>query len=568
MDTSIAPAPLRIRDYLLIGVFAAVLFGYAGVGGRPLTMHEARLPQTSREMLATHRWLLPHSGIRPWLERPPLPHWIVIGSMKLFGHDDRVWVVRLPSAIMGVIIVLVVGWMSGRWFGRTIGVVAALVLATSFEFYSYASLAEDDIYLGALVTICVAFFASAEFFSPAATADRRLNVLVGRPWQVGLFFITLGLTNLTKGPLLGILIVGSSVGSYLLWNAIADGAGRALLRYVWLWGWLATIALTLAWPAWAYHVYPDVLANWKYDYLGRMSGAYTDINQGWYYYAPALAAAMAPWTPACLIGLIALTMGLRHSNERGGLREETGSSGIPSDPASVGALSNPSARAAQFVLCWAILPLIVLSIPKGKHHHYLVPFLAPWAILAAFGVVEIAAYFRWSRRTGPVVFTVILSLLLVGYCCGETFLAASTDHTVADTAFLRRVRQEVPPGSPLFINAKLGPVGNLDFFRIQFYSRPDAMLLHNLSYLRDENIKASEVYVITRARDEEKLKQLGTPTLIDQSESSHEVTTPAGRFSLFKLVFDPNLKREAAPTHITNMQAMEREPGPWCGPAL
>src|SRR5438270_14054646 len=97
--------------------------------------------------------------------------------------------------------------------------------------------------------------------------DRRIHFLRGQPWQVWLFFITLGLTNLTKGPLLGILIVGSTVGFYLSWNAIADGAWRRILRYIWLWGWLITIALTLAWPAWAYHRYPDVLDNLMYDYL-------------------------------------------------------------------------------------------------------------------------------------------------------------------------------------------------------------------------------------------------------------------------------------------------------------
>ena len=43
-----------------------------------------------------------------------------------------------------------------------------------------------------------------------------------------------------------------------------------------------------------------------------------------------------------------------------------------------------------------------------------------------------------------------------------------------------------------------------DFFRIQF-TLPDAVLLHNLSYLRDQNITAPEVYVITRARDQAKL---------------------------------------------------------------
>ena len=77
------------------------------------------------------------------------------------------------------------------------------------------------------------------------------------------------------------------------------------------------------------------------------------------------------------------------------------------------------------------------------------------------------------------------------------------------------------------------------------------------------------MYVITRARDEAKLRQLGTVITVDQSVKSHEIPGPQGRFTLFELTFDPNLMRYPAPTNITNMQAMERDAsGPWCGPPM
>ncbi len=329
-------------------------------------------------------------------------------------------------------------------------------------------------------------------------------------------------------------MVGSAVSAYLLWN----GRWRPILRYIWLWGWIVLALVTIAWPLWALHKYPDVLANWKYDYVGRLSGDYSDINQPWFYYAPMLVVAMLPWTPACVIGL----------------------------SATAGGAFRQASRPLRFVWCWAIAPVIILSIPHGKHHHYLVPILAPWAILAAFGLVEIGRWLRAGRKT----LAVVMGLLLVGYSLGSTFLAARTDHTVDDTAFLRRMPGETDKNIPLFINAKLGNTGNLDFFRIQFYSRPDAILLHNLSYLRDENIKASKVYVITRARDEAKLRQLGSIVVVDQSVKSHEIPGPEGRFTLFELTFDPNLARYPAPANITNLQAMERDKngGPWCGPPL
>ncbi len=494
-------------------------------------MHEARLPQTSREMLWRHQWLLPTSGSRPWLERPPLPHWVVIGAMKLFGHDDRVWIVRLPSALMGAITVLLTIFIASRWLGREVGIAAGCLLATSYKFYQYATLAEDDIYLAMLLALAAALFTQAEF-STDTRRFRWFSFFTNRPWPIWFFFAVLGISNLTKGPLLGILILGAPAGAFLCLQAVTQRSLQPLLRYTWLWGWILLIALTIAWPLWAYHRVPDVLENWKYDYLGRMSGDYSAINQPWWYYAPQLVVALLPWTPLLAVGL---WIGFRRG-----------------------------ATQHWFVLCWALVPLMVLSIPKGKHDHYLVPFLSPCAILEASGLAATARHFRLGRKS----LTIALLILGLGYCAGESLLAARTDHTVDDTAFLIRCRDEVPKGKMLCINAKLGPAGNLDFFRMQFYSRPDAVLLHNLSFLRDDRLTAPIVYVLTRQRDAALLGQMGTVEVIDQSRKSHEIDSPAGRFTLFRLSFDPHLLRYPVPAKITSRQAMERASGPWCGPPM
>ena len=633
MPTDRPDVPSRV-DYLVVAAFALMLFGYAAFGGRPLTMHEARLPQTSREMLASGHWLLPTSGIRPWLERPPLPHWVVAAAMVVTGHADRVWVVRLPSAAMGTLTVLLTVWMAGRLFGRTVGVVGGLVLATSYEFYLYACSAEDDVYLAALVAVAMALFVRREFAAggsharsdggpaagpagagppagPGANGARRRStrsVFWGnRPWDVWAFFVVVGLTNLTKGPLLGVAFVGSAVGAYAAWDGLAARRWATFARHTWLWGWLLLVGLTAAWPAWAVHRVPGVVDNWRYDYLGRVSGAYTDINQPWYYYAPTWAAALLPWTPACVVGLMASAA----AATRG--RVVVGS-------------------AWRFVWCWAFVPLLLLSVPRGKHHHYLVPLVAPSAVLAAAGVVEVGRWllrrrgrrwfgnpwlagavlglpalavaavagrrsavppstvavlpvawtlfafaFAWSvrRGSGAGALAALLAFLGVASSWAMTVAAAGTDHTVADTAFLARVRTEVPAGVPLFIDAKLGPVGNLDFFRVQFYSRPDAVLLHNLSYLRDDRLTAPTVYVIARGPAADPLRTLGTVDRVDASPDSHESTVGRvryGNFTLFRLTFDPHLRRYPAPAVVTPLQAMERAestaPGPYCGPPL
>ena len=583
-------------DFALLAAFALILFGYAGFSGRPLTMHEARLPECAREMLQRGDWLLPTSGGRPWLERPPLPHWCVIASMKLFGHDDRVWVVRLPSAVAGTITVLLTVWMAGRMFGRTTGIVAGLMLATSYEFYIYACQAEDDIYLAALVAAGMALVVRAELLTHHHKRIGLAGFIGGRPVTVLGFFALLGLTNLTKGPLLGVLFyLGGPVGVFLLLRSIFEHSFQPLLRYTWLWGWLIVLALTLAWPAWAYHAHPDVLDNLKYDYVGRMNHAYTDLNEPWYYYLYELPTAVLPWTLVIVSSLIVKM----YSGDVAAIAQGP-DAGEVENASEILSYRRPAMIRVQrrilpqtenlslwFAIVWAIVPVLLLSVPSGKHHHYLVPCIAPWAVLAAAAAVWLC---QWLTNCGPAfpspsepawvpgkktarIFFAVVVVLGLGYSFVQSAIAGKTDHTLDDTAFLLRVRSDVPADSPLFIDAKMGPPGNLDFFRTQFYSRPSAVLIHNLSFLRDEKIHDPVVYVICRTKEEPVLATLGTFSIVDQSRQSHEerddkAKAVFGKFTLYRLTFFPSLSRYPAPDRITSLQAMERAPGPWCGPPL
>ena len=110
----------------------------------------------------------------------------------------------------------------------------------------------------------------------------------------------------------------------------------------------------------------------------------------------------------------------------------------------------------------------------------------------------------------------------------------------------------------------------MDFFRNQFYVRSSAVLLHNLTFLRDERLHQPSVYLITRASDEPKLRELGEPSIVLQSSKTRREKSPADRFTLFRLTFDPHLRRYPAPSpdSITTKQAMDRDAGPWCGPPL
>src|SRR5262249_38127373 len=55
----------------------------------------------------------------------------------------------------------------------------------------------------------------------------------------------------------------------------------------------------------------------------------------------------------------------------------------------------------RFLWCWALVPLVFLSIPHGKHQHYLLAVLAPWAILGALGARRLWGYLEQAWRLGP-----------------------------------------------------------------------------------------------------------------------------------------------------------------------
>jgi 4-amino-4-deoxy-L-arabinose transferase-like glycosyltransferase len=581
---SISPPEQRLRrpDYVLLGAVCLVLFGYALLDDRELTMHEAVLPQSAREMMADHDWLIPKFGGQPWLERPPVPQWITVGIASLVGHCDSEAVVRAGPVLMGTVVVLLVAWMASLFYGRGIGLLSGVVLATMWEFCNYATDAEPDIYLCAIVTAAMALFARLELV-PRADRPEGRAFLGGRPWPVLAFFVLFGMTNLAKGLVFGTLMVAVPVTGFLVWQADL----RAVRRYVWLWGWLAFGVMALAWPMTMYWQYPDVLDLWKGDYVGRLGGTYSHVSEPAWYYLVTLPWVMLPWTLPALLGL-GLTW-------RRAFRER----------------SAPE----RFLWAWAVLTPVAFSIPHGKHHHYLLQCLAPWAVLAALGAVRLwqavrawptwlrhpaAGALTWglpgvvllvvfrSRLPGPAwlfpallvgwpaaVFGLcwsatrpdgrlalggLLTLLVPLYCAGYSYKTHCYDRYEDDSEFVREVRTAARPGQPLLVNQDAHP---LEGFWLLFYLDERAHLLHNLTFLRDERIAGPEVCVVARARDKAALAAFGTARVLLQSRHTRGETSPADRWTLFLVRLDDHLQRRPADLYISPLQVTGRAEGPY-----
>jgi 4-amino-4-deoxy-L-arabinose transferase-like glycosyltransferase len=572
------PARLSWKDYALLSLFCWVLFSFPLFNNRVLTTHETVHCQNVREMIAGGDWLIPHYGGRVWMERPPLPFWITAGFVEVLGDKPAAY--RLPPLIMGWWCVLLVAWMASVWYGRGIGVAAGLILATMREFTHYSTGAEADMFLCAIVTSALALFVRLEFLDRPADAESTA-FLGKRPWPVLAFFLVLALTNFAKGLFFGSIFVCLPVAIFLLWN----GNWSAIRRYVWLPGWLAYALVGFAWAAAAYWQYPDVIDFWRHDYGGRVNQGYMR-EPAWYYFAQ-WPWVVFPWPLLVVFGSAATW--------REALRVK--------------------GSAERFLWCWGLVPISFFSALEGKHHHYLLQTMAPWAVLGALGAVrfwEVLARSRdWLRRPwagtallglpiavalmifrnkvpGPAWLAPALAglglagatllwwalmqkhylrglaavcLLLIGVHWGAYALrTAYWDRYREDTDFVRDSARLVPARERLLVMDDDAP---LNASWLLFYLGGRARLLHNITFLRAGDIAEDEVYLITRRKQEAALSQYGTFATLLESQRSRYEDGPEDRYALYRLHFHPGLERVRGPVPISPLQATGRADGPY-----
>ena len=207
-----AAARLGVMRSAWLAILSALVF-LPGLGssGR-LSYHEAFVAQGAREILESGGWGYPTIGGRPWLEKPPLPWWLIAALGRGVGGVDET-VARLPSVLAATAMVLGVAVVATRHYGPSIGLLAGAVQATTAWTVIRGRLAEADMLLACLITWAIVAFdrigddAAATVVLPASSqrsGESRRVVEAGDPgsqcrrarWA---FFILLGATSLVKG---------------------------------------------------------------------------------------------------------------------------------------------------------------------------------------------------------------------------------------------------------------------------------------------------------------------------------------------------------------------------------
>jgi mannosyltransferase len=104
---------------------------------------------------------------------PPLHNLLLFAFIKVSGTDTE-WVLRAPSALLGVANIVAIYWLGALIGGRIAGVLAAAILATSAFHIDYSQ--EARMY--ALLALAATLYAAAAFFFVKSPNYARAGLLV------------------------------------------------------------------------------------------------------------------------------------------------------------------------------------------------------------------------------------------------------------------------------------------------------------------------------------------------------------------------------------------------------
>lgn len=264
----------RWQPLLILLVLPGVLL-YPCLSFHLFEPDEGRYAQIPREMLQRGDWLVPYLQGEPYLDKPPLFYWLVMGSYALFGFHD--WAARLVPALAVHASILATFLLGRRSLGERAAWWGALILCLTPGLLSVGRI----LLLDGLLTLWVLLAVMCAF--EAVRSDRF-------HWGWWLTAaLACGLGILTKGPVVLVLLVAplwlqrrlSGQGQEVSWRA---SVAFALVAFALALPWYLAVCLRL--PDFARHFF------WEHNVV-RFLMPFDHLRPVWYY-LPLLAAGLLP----------------------------------------------------------------------------------------------------------------------------------------------------------------------------------------------------------------------------------------------------------------------------------
>jgi 4-amino-4-deoxy-L-arabinose transferase-like glycosyltransferase len=390
--------------YGLIPIFGGDQLGLVGAD-------EPRYAQIAREMLAAHTAtcdavhasIMPNSlsvaslkasyaclmgGTvtpilygKPWLEKPALYYWRAMGYYRELGVYD--WTARLASAT-GALALIILAFLHLKRFRPGGHLDAALIMVSAVAMFAFSRGASTDMQLAA--PFCIGMLGWYAWYETGK-----------KFWLFDLYFFGAAAT-LAKGPVapfLALAIICLFLGLRREWSA--------LRRTIWIPGIVLYLVMVLPWYIAVQRRNPTFLNEffWKHN-LERYTTNLYHHHQPFYYYLIVLILGMMPWTA---LSFRALIDGLGTSIAEWKARFKP--------QRYVGHVRAGDAF-PEFLVLWALFPIIFFSFSDSKLPGYILPSIPPLAILTGDYLFRIrrAGISSWLLYTHAVL-TGFLTFVLI-----------------------------------------------------------------------------------------------------------------------------------------------------------
>ncbi|HHZ83314.1 MAG TPA: glycosyltransferase family 39 protein [Acidobacteria bacterium] len=350
-------------------VLCALTFFFGLGNGAIADSDEAYYAEAARQMVVTGDWLTPYYNDTVRFQKPVMMYWLIAIGYLLTGVNEAA--ARFPSAVAGMVLVLLTFSIGRRWFNLPTGLLAGSIVATTFGISAIAWQALPDLPVTALIVFTTWSLLRALSSDPIDAGSRHTLDSASHRWTWLLAAAAAAaFACLTKGPI-GIVLPAIVALPLTYWErtsqAKATPGSRLSIGFRPI---LPTVAvllfLALAAPWFLAMAYQHGLSYLLYFFIGENITRFTteEFNQArpLWFYIPVLAGGLLPWTPFTILWIPEVIRTLRTRKF-------------------------PSLFNLRLIV-WAAAPLIFYTVSVGKQPRYILPALTPLAILLARSIKD------------------------------------------------------------------------------------------------------------------------------------------------------------------------------------
>jgi 4-amino-4-deoxy-L-arabinose transferase-like glycosyltransferase len=326
------------RDAFVIVLLAVVLWVIPSAFRDITDRSEALYLHIAHNIVVDDNWLVLTIHDQPYGEKPPLPFIAYAAMMELAGGEVVPALVRLPVHLATITILLLTYAMGRAHFGRRMGLLSALVLATILQYAKESTEARLDMQFALWNTVAMVIWLMRR-------DERRLG------WGAALgFWAAMSAATFTKGPLSFFFVFAVIVFDAVRlrdWKVAVLGTKPLLAlpmiglpAYIWL----NAVARE------AGVAFLDQIVG--RNVVGRITQQEVSHSEPFYYYLETLFTQTAPlWGLVYVFFLVAWWRGGRREWER-----------------------------VSPIVAWWMIPFILMCIASGKRATYLMPLFPAMAL--------------------------------------------------------------------------------------------------------------------------------------------------------------------------------------------